>query len=126
MKKNDQALIDLFIENIEGGAGRVAACKSVRLHYDTFLDWLNPESPRYSMEFSERLKKAENAGRQRLKEVCENVIIKAATDKNKPVWQAAAWMLERKFPKEYGIKHEMDLGEETIKAILVNERGKRI
>lgn len=108
MKKNNPEIFKIIIETIEKGFGRVAACKSANIHYGTLLKWLDPEHPTFNSEFSERLKEAEQVGRQTLKETLENVILKAATDKDKPVWQAAAWRLERSFNSEYGIKQAVD------------------
>jgi hypothetical protein len=54
------------------------------------------------------------------KEVCENVIMKAATDNDKPVWQAAAWMLERKFPDSYSEHRKIEQSGGLSIAIQVN------
>ena len=73
MKKNNIDLLNSIIESIEKGNGRVSTCKLVNIKYDTLIDWINPKSSRFNLEFSERVKKAENVGNIRIKEICENV-----------------------------------------------------
>jgi hypothetical protein len=107
MKRNNPDILDTIIESISKGNGRVQSCHMAKISYDTFCDIINPLHRGYNIEFVERLKKAEDTGRTKIKELCESVILKAATDQGKPVWQAAAWMLERKFNKEYGLKQEL-------------------
>jgi len=108
MKRNNPNILNAIIESLEKGNGRVMTCKQVGITYETFMDWLDSKSPRFNSDLSERIKKAEGTGKIRIKEICENVIMKAATDNDKPTWQAAAWMLERKFPQDYGIKQKID------------------
>lgn len=109
MKRNNKEILNKIIEGIEKGNGRVSICKQVGIHYSTFLDWIDEDSPRFNSAFSENIKKAENIGSIKLKEICENVILKTATDADKPIWQAAAWLLERKYPQEYAIKQKTDI-----------------
>lgn len=101
MKSNNKNILDAIIESLEKGNGRVSSAKQAGISFETFCDWNNSQSPRFNSEFSERVKKAEGTGKIKIKEICEQVIMKAATDKDKPAWQAAAWMLERKFKEEY-------------------------
>ena len=108
MKKNKPEILNALIESISKGNGKVQSCRIAGITFETLSDWTNPESPRFNSEFSERLKKAEGYGQIKIKEVCESVIMKAATDNDKPAWQAAAWMLERKFANEYSIKQNID------------------
>jgi hypothetical protein len=109
MKRNNPDILNAIIESLEKGNGRVMTCKQVGIVYDTFLEWTSKENPRFDSDFTERVKKAEGTGKIKIKEICENVIMKAATDNNKPAWQAAAWMLERKFGKEYALNQNIDL-----------------
>jgi hypothetical protein len=107
MKRGNKDILNKITEAIEAGLGRIAACKKAGLNYQTFLNWLNSEHPNYDLDFFEAIKKAEAQGLQTIKETCINVILKAATDRDKPVWQAAAWMLERKFKDEFSTKQEL-------------------
>jgi len=129
MKSNNPDILNKIIESLSKGNGRVQSCHIAGIHFDTFCDWLNEKSPRFNSDFSESVKKAENTGKLKIKELCESVILKAATDSGKPVWQAAAWMLERKFNKEYGIKQEVTgaNGKELFTPkIQLNYNGKEI
>ena len=74
--------------------------------YDTFLEWLKNKS-----EFAESIKKAEVKAKQTM----ISVIRKSASGyrfKNMdgkirdvaPVWQAAAWFLERRYKDEFALK----------------------
>lgn len=101
-------MIEMIAQSIERGNGRVASCKAAGVRYQTFLDAINPEHKNYSLEFADIIKKAEMQGSQVIKETCLTVIIKAATDSEKPIWQAAAWLLERMFPAEFGAKRTLD------------------
>ncbi len=108
MKKSDGKLLDKIIESLEKGNGIKETCKNVGVHFSTYYDWIDPNSPRFDSDFSDRIKKAKSIGEITIKETCEEIIMKAATDKTKPVWQAAAWMLERKFRNEYGKSQQLD------------------
>ena len=65
------------------------ACDCVGISKDTFYDWIKNKP-----DFSDAIKEAE------AKLIARNVqLIATHALKN---WQAAAWMLERKFPEEWG------------------------
>ena len=100
-----------FIAAIESGLTNKSACDYVGIDESTFYSWLNiarkaeleaaengtkiPKNIKPFSEFSKSLKKAE----ARFKAYhCKN--IKRAGDEG--AWQASAWLLERKFPEEYG------------------------
>jgi len=102
MKYNTDT-VNTIVDAINQGKGRVNACKLAGISYDTFCRWME-EKP----EFSESIKKAEEVKNIDLKETCEEIILKAAKDNTRPQWQAAAWILERKFSKEYSLKQNVD------------------
>ena len=108
MKANDQERLDIIVESIEKGNGIRVTCKAAQISVTTYYDWIDPDSDRFNSELSERIKKARSLGDLAVKETCEAVIMKAAVDKEKPVWQAAAWMLERKFREEYGQRQTLE------------------
>lgn len=101
--KKDTEHIGIILNALSDGKGRVRACKAANISYETFLDWQNPDSPRYSSEFSESVKKAERDGNDKIKDICKRRIIE---DKS---WQSAAWWLERNFKGEFALKQEIDL-----------------
>lgn len=75
---------------LKSGNNRTDSCVLAGIAYETFMRWMDKE------EFSENIKKAETA----FKNECIQVIRKAGPTS----WQAAAWMLERKYPKEFALK----------------------
>lgn len=82
---------------LANGEGRVRACKIAGISYQTFLDWLNGKP-----EFLEDIKKAEDQGNDRIKDLQKRKIIE---DKS---WQSGAWWLERNFPDEFGRRERID------------------
>jgi hypothetical protein len=113
--KYDKEHIDIIIDSLGRGIGRIQTCKQAGIDYQTFLNWL---SDPLKIDFFEAVKNAEMSGRQYEKESLEQIIKRCAADKNKPVWQAAAWLLERKYPKEYSTRQTIDMN--TTEAIREN------
>lgn len=97
--KYDKHHITKFIESLKNGDGRVRACLNANIHYSTFLDWLNDEN---KPEFSEAVKKAEDYGNDKIKDICKRRILE---DSN---WQSAAWWLERNYKDEFSLKQNID------------------
>ena len=90
--------IKKIVESLQNGDGRVRACQKANINYQTFLNWLNEH-----LEFLEAVKKAEDAGNDKIKDICKRRIIE---DKS---WQSAAWWLERNFPEHYRARTESTL-----------------
>lgn len=101
--KYTKETIDTIRKSLEDGDGRVRACKKANISYETFLDWQDIDSPRFSSEFSELVKKAENVGNDKIKDICKRRIIENNT------WQSAAWWLERNYPAQYRVRNEIDI-----------------
>jgi len=95
--KYDAHHINIILEALADGEGRVRACKKANITHDTFMNWLNEYS-----EFSDSVKKAEDKGNDRIKDLAKRGII----EKFGTTWQAAAWWLERNFPDEFKNKVE--------------------
>ena len=79
------------------GATYALASDYAGIHIDTFMDWRNTKS-----EFSLAIKEAEGAA-------VVGWLTKIEEAANDGTWQAAAWKLERRYPREYGkqvIEHE--------------------
>lgn len=119
--KYSQEVVDAICAALETGAGPVASAKAGGITFQTYQDWNHN-----NIEFSERIKKARIDGEQRIRELGMQAIMKAGNgyvidgENIRPQWQAWAWILERRFPDEYGRreridgKHEVDL---TIKIV---------
>ena len=90
-------LIRQAVKLKKGGANNQDIAKAVGIAESTFYKWTNtPKSDRQE-ELSEALKKAEAD----YKNALQGIIAKAAQERD---WKAAAWLLERKYPDEYGRK----------------------
>ena len=94
---------------IELGATFEHAAAAAGIHYDTFASWRKNNSA-----FSEALKSAEaNGVVKRLERIARAAVSGA--------WQADAWLLERRYPQEYGkqiVQHE---GGQTLTVRFVND-----
>lgn len=95
------AIVDRLLKAIRLGATYDLAAKSAGISYQTFNEWrqgrMFPKGTTADQkrEFVEAIEKAEgDAAVQWLAK-----IEKAASD---GAWQAAAWKLERRYPKDYG------------------------
>lgn len=95
--KYGKEITDQLVELIAGGMKREDSCDMIGINQDTFYAWLKDKR---KPEFSEAIKKAEMACKQR------NIArIQNASKKN---WQAAAWWLERKYPEEFAIRQKLE------------------
>ena len=90
-------LIETMAKLKGDGLSNKDICAAVGIHEATFYRWLNEPKTKLHRELCEQLKKAESA----YKETLLNTIRDAALAKNS-YWTAAAWLLERKYPEEYG------------------------
>ena len=94
-------LIEMFCDCIRSGLSNRDACMACKISEDCFYRWMrNVENPiegdsLYSLEVKlyEGIKEAEIQ--------FKNIHIQNITNLSKQDWKASAWMLERKFPKEY-------------------------
>jgi hypothetical protein len=97
--KRTPAVAKALCESIEAGLTYRLACACAGIGQTTFHDWRAADP-----EFSKALKEAEGRGAQR----CIAKILAAADES----WQAAAWILERRHPQDFGrqiVKHEGSL-----------------
>lgn len=110
-KLND-ARLKKVVDGITAGLPYDTACALAGITYQTFLNWMRAgeeaESGKF-FEFFEEVKKAEA--------IAESVHIKNIKDAGKNgVWQADAWLLERRYPQKWGKK-------EQIKQEITGESG---
>src|SRR5438045_3303255 len=92
----DDPRVATLLSAIGLGNTRTDAAAYAAVHRDTFYDWLaNPT-------FSDAVEKAEAEAKVR----AVGQIIRAA---HNGTWQAAAWWLERRYPREYGRHEQVDV-----------------
>lgn len=91
-------LIRRAVKLKKGGANNQDIAKAVGIAESTFYRWTNTPTSERQRELSEELKKAEAD----YKNALQGIIAKAAQERD---WKAAAWLLERKYPDEYGRKY---------------------
>lgn len=96
----------IICEALEGGAYLATAAALAGLHPDTVYKWLKrgAEGEEPYATFASAVESAQATGEKRLLD-----LIRAAAAEPKH-WQAAAWMLERKFPDRYGRKMRVEAG----------------
>ena len=118
--KLDEKRLKKVVEGITAGLPYDTACALAGITYQTFLNWMRAgeaaESGKF-FEFFEEVKKAEA--------IAESVHIANIKNAGKSgVWQADAWMLERRHPEKWGrreqIKQEIsgDGGGPVVLAVL--------
>ena len=94
-----------LVRRIEGygalGVSDKTIFEAVGISHDTFYKWMKNKP-----EFATRINKARSLGQAKL--------VKLIWDAVPKTWQAAAWLLERRWPNEYGkketLKHEDNRG----------------
>jgi len=100
-------IIEEIRQGILGFQGRVMACKNAGIDYQTFLRWMNGELPKgieNKSEFCDLIKKTEAEVRIKGREAAINTIMYLITVKKS--FYAAAWWLERNYPKEFSLNRE--------------------
>lgn len=113
-EKINQSIIDKIVSAIRQGAYIETAAAYAGINKDTFYDWMK----KGANEKLERQKALENKEKRpkkyHLQVLFSDSIEKAMAESElfdlsvitqaakKGTWQAAAWRLERKFPKKYG------------------------
>ena len=110
--KIKKELINSLLTHIREGCTFKDACALECISESTFYKW-KTELP----EFSESVKKAEIA----FKKTHIRNIAKASEKQ----WQASAWLLERKFKREFGIQHQI-LPESTAQIDYLAEAEARV
>jgi len=108
-------LIDKMAALKGDGLSNKDICAAVGISETTLYRWLDEPKTKLHRALCESLKKAESD----YKETLLNTIRDAALAKNS-YWTAAAWLLERKYPEEYGQnrKTESDRAESIPQIVL--------
>jgi len=107
---------DAIVKLIREGNYINRACQAVGIDQHTYDNWIRQggqaglaEEDIY-FQFSQAIKKAESEF------IAENVaLIQTAAKKN---WFAAAWLLERKYPAEFGRRMEIAVGPSKLMTLL--------
>lgn len=94
--KYSKETIEKICKYVSLGLTNEKAARCADVGEATFYDWCKTKP-----EFVESLKKARNQG-----EAANLAIIHKFKQRT---WQAAAWLLERQNPEEYGIRSRMEL-----------------
>ena len=95
--KLTQEIVDEAIRPKADGLSNGDIICALGIHESTFYRWIGDPKNKLQRELSEGLKKEEAAFKQTLL----TTIRSAALARNQ-YWTAAAWLLERKYPDEYG------------------------
>lgn len=117
MKYGKEIIIEIANHIKEGATNKDAAILS-GISEKTLYNWIE----KYS-NFSQTLQKAEAEAKQKM----INTVRRAASgykDGDKkiyPVWQAAAWWLERKHKEEYSLKQEVEHSGKIITVTMEDE-----
>jgi len=113
--KYNEDVISAIESEIKNLSGRINACKSAGISYETFCNWMENKP-----EFVERIKNAEMVSKQTGKETAILSIFNAMPK----VWTAGAWWLERNFSDEFGevSKHKH---EGALPVLVVDKDGSR-
>ena len=121
----------IICDAIKGGATNKDACAFANIHWDTFYKWLERGEKEPDSIYGAFARGVEDA-RPDFKKIHRDVIIRAAlettttiktteklmpdgetivtetvTTESPPTWQPSAWLLERRFPEEYGRRTEI-------------------
>lgn len=93
--KCTQELIDRAVKLKKGGAANKDIASGLCINERTLYKWLNDPKSDKQRQLGQELKKVEAD----YKNVLLGIIMRDAHNKD---WKAAAWILERKYPEEYG------------------------
>ncbi len=107
-KYNDPKFIEPLCEVLAGGATLAAACRRAQVKYRSVRTWIvagESGDERYSY-FMHAIKKAEADN-----EISLVAEIRLAA---KTQWQAAAWLLERRYPKRYGRRNNVSFNGDAV------------
>ena len=97
-------LIAEAVELKSGGMSNKDICECLLIAESTFYRWLGSPSCEAHRELGEALKKAEAEHKAALR-----ARIFAASERD---WKAAAWLLERQYPDEYGRRERREVAAE--------------
>jgi hypothetical protein len=110
-KKTEQR-VEALLQSLRAGASRQRSAALAGIHRDTLNEWM-----RLDPAFSDAIEKAEGFAEMRF-------LSRVATAaENERSWQAAAWILERRFPNEWRKREGIEFSGVNGQAIEVKTVG---
>lgn len=106
--KLTQEMVDQAIQLKADGLSNGDIISALGIHSSTFYRWIGEPKNRLQRELSDGLKKEEAEFKRTLL-----TTIRAAALARNQCWAAAAWLLKRKYPDEYGRAERRLDGEEA-------------
>lgn len=101
MKYSSEIVIEIC-KSVRAGCSHKDAAILSGVSESTYYRWLDPKDTTLpdikKQEFRERIKKAELQ--------CKAKLIRIIHKSAKTTWQSAAWLLERRYPEEYGVRQD--------------------
>ena len=91
-------MVEQAIEMKSHGMSNADICRGLGVSETAWYKWLKDPDSKVKVALVEGIKKAE----AEYKETLPQSIMATATREKNPQWTAAAWLLERKYPDEYG------------------------
>jgi hypothetical protein len=101
-------LTDIICENIELGLSYNLTCQAAGISFDTFNNWMKAGEAEESKKFSDFYDRVRASEAACAKESLERIRDAANTN-----WNAAAWLLERRYPADYGKKDHLNMQSKT-------------
>ena len=102
--KLDDKLCEAICKSISQGNTLTYSVQQQGISYQTFLNWKERGEKAKSgkfFEFVEAIKKAEEEGK--------NFLVQGIKEHGRKNWQAMAWLLERKYPHEFGRRENVKM-----------------
>lgn len=85
--------VELIVQALKLGATERLACEYANISQETYYNW-----KRNKAEFLEKVKTAQG-------QAAVVLLARIQQEAREGSWQAAAWLLERRYPDEYGRKY---------------------
>lgn len=93
-----------FCKAIENGASILGACGHVGITEKTYYNWIHRAEEAKTRTKYVKFKECVETAKEKALFNFEQVIVSASMEH----WQAAAWMLERRYPNMYGKREKIE------------------
>ena len=97
-----------IIAGLEMGLSRNDAAQSAGIHRRTVNHWIDKDPG-----FADELDFAES----RAKRLLTSIVVSVAAKRFPNTWQAAAWLMERRWPEQFAQKTRLDISLDTLEMI---------